>query len=473
MSSDPATAPPVPRAAEAPGLIAGLAQNLSGGLALLALRRLWPPRFAVGFDQLAALLAINLAVWVALDRLHAEPHAEFVADGLFGWACYLLLGHLSCALIARVESRSAPTRALIVTVLAVAPFVLILLWLASDLPWVASWPVLTTVLAVVYLAFLSVRVLGAAFGVVRVPAALLAIVLVIASPYALAWLNLDTRLWVPPDTEETEDQSDPGAVEALLYDQPARIAAAVARLVPSQPSSHTHAYFVGVAGDAEPEVFSRETQFAAEQFGARFGTADRSVLLINDAGDRDSWPLASLSGLRLTLRLLATRMDPQEDVLILFLTSHGSEDGLEVRNGTLPLGPIEPDDLRQALDESGIRWRLVIVSACYAGVFIDALKDESTAIVTASDAEHSSFGCQENRRLTWFGEAFLKDALPGSSSLEEAFAKAAKLIDQRETAEHEIHSNPQLQVGSEMRRKLQQLEAGHPTGVRSAVTVRR
>jgi Peptidase C13 family len=473
MSSDPATAPPVPRAAEAPGLIAGLARNLSGGLALLTLRRLWPPRFAVGFDQLAALLAVNLAVWAVLDRLHAEGQAEFVADGLFGWACYLLLGHLCCALIARVQSRTAPTRALIVTVLSVSPFVLILLWLAGDLSWVAASPVLTTVLAVAYLAFLAVRVLGAAFGPVRFAPALLAIALVLAAPYALAWLNLDTRLWVPSDTEETDDQADPGAVEALLYDQPARIAAAVARLVPSQPPSQTHAYFVGVAGDAEPEVFSRETQFAAEQFGARFGTADRSVLLINDAGDRDSWPLASLSGLRLTLRLLATRMDPQEDVLILFLTSHGSEDGLDMRNGTLPLGPIEPDDLRQALDESGIRWRLVVVSACYAGVFIDALKNESTAVVTASDAEHSSFGCQENRRLTWFGEAFLKDALPGSSSLEEAFAKAAKLIDQRETAEHEIHSNPQLEVGSEMRRKLQELEAGHPRGVRSAVIVRR
>lgn len=427
----------------------------------------------MGFDQLAALLAVNLIVWALLDRLHAERNSEFVADGLFGWACYLLLGHLCCAFIARVQSRSAPTRALIVTVLAVSPFVLTLLWLASDLPWVAAWPGLTTVLAVVYLACLSVRVLGAAFGPVHLAPAILAIALMVASPYVLVWLNLDTRLWVPPDAEETEEPADPGAVEALLYDQPARIAAAVARLVPSQPPGQTHAYFVGVAGDADPEVFSREAQFASEQFGARFGTADRSVLLINDAGDRDSWPLASLSGLRLTLRLLATRMDPQDDVLILFLTSHGSEDGLEVRNGSLPLGPIEPDDLRQALDESGIRWRLVIVSACYAGVFIDSLKSDSTAIVTASDAEHSSFGCQENRRLTWFGEAFLKDALPGSATLEEAFAKATKLIDQRETAEHEIHSNPQLEIGSEMRRKLHELEAGHPTGVHNAVIVRR
>ena len=438
----------------------------------MALRRRWPPRFAVSFDQLAALLTVNLAVWVALDRLHAERQAEFGPDGLFGWACYLLLAFIACALVARVQSRAAPTRALMVTLLTVSPFVLALLWLGGDLPWVAAWPVLAMLLALAYLAVLAVRVLGAAFGPVRLAPALLAIALVLAAPWALAWLDLDTRLWVPPDTEAAQDEDDPAAAEALLYDQPARIAAVVARVTPSQPGA-PRAYFVGFAGDADPEVFSREAQFARQAFAARFGSADRSVLLVNDAGDRDSWPLASLSGLGQTLRLLAARMDPEQDVLALFLTSHGSEDGLEVRNGSLPLAQIDPEDLRQALDESGIRWRLVVVSACYAGVFVDALKNETTAVVTASDAAHSSFGCREDRELTWFGEAFLRDSLPESDSLEEAFTKAAGLIAQREDREHEAHSNPQLYVGALMRHKLQELESSHPTAGGSPVTVRR
>ncbi|HEY2275110.1 MAG TPA: C13 family peptidase [Steroidobacteraceae bacterium] len=446
---------------------------MSGGLALALLRRPWPPRFAVGFDQLAALLAVNLGVWAALDRLHAERHAEFVPDGLFGWACYLLLAHLACALVARVESRSAPTRALIVTMLAVAPFVLTLLWLVGDVPWVAARPLLATMLALVYLALLAVRVVGAAFGPVRAAPAVLAIALVLASPWALAWLDLDTRLWVPPEADATQQaDDDPAATEELLYDQPARIAAVVARVTPSEPGA-PRAYFVGFAGDADPEVFSRETQFARQAFAARFGSADRSVLLINDAGDRDSWPLASLSGLEQALKLLAARMDPEQDVLVLFLTSHGSEDGLEVRNGTLPLAQLEPEDLKQVLDESGIRWRVVVVSACYAGVFIDALKNETTAIVTASDAAHSSFGCQEDRELTWFGEAFLKDSLPASESLEEAFARAAKLIAQREDSEHEVHSNPQLYVGKLMRHKLTELESSRPAAAGAPVIVAR
>jgi hypothetical protein len=415
---------------------------------------------------------VNLIVWAALDRLHAERHPDFVPDGLFGWACYLLLAHLSCALVARVQSRAAPTRALIVTVLAVSPFVLTLLWLAGDIPWLAARPMLATVLALLYLAVLAVRVVGAAFGPVRLAPALVAIALVLASPWALGWLDLDTRLWVPPEAEEAQSEDDPAAAEALLYDQPSRIAAVVARVTPSQPGA-PRAYFVGFAGDADPEVFSRETQFARQAFAARFGSADRSVLLINDAGDRDSWPLASLSGLGQALKLLAARMDPEQDVLVLFLTSHGSADGLEVRNGSLPLAQLEPEDLRQVLDDSGIRWRVVVVSACYAGVFIDALKNETTAIVTASDAAHSSFGCQEDRELTWFGEAFLKDALPASDSLEEAFGKAARLIVQREDSEHEVHSNPQLYVGALMRHKLTELESSRPAAAGNPVIVAR
>ena len=95
-------------------------------------------------------------------------------------------------------------------------------------------------------------------------------------------------------------------------------------------------------------------------------------------------------------------------------------------------------------------------------MFLDELKSDTTAIVTAADAEHTSFGCEEDRDLTWFGEAFLKDSLPGSASLEDAFQRAARLIAQREDAGHEIHSNPQLYVGELMKKKLAELEAVRP-----------
>jgi hypothetical protein len=431
----------------------------------------WPPRFAVSFDQLAALLALNLFVWALLDAIHADRLAELALDGLFGWTCYLLLGLLAAGIIARAYSRAADTRALLVPALAAAPYVLVMFWFAGDLRAAARHPLAATVLAVVYLCVLGVRVLGAAFGPLRTPAVALALAFIAATPWTLEFLNLDTRLWIAADVQ-TREAEDPGVAEELLYDQPARIAAAVESLPHALPQA-PQVYFVGFAGDGDQAVFRREALYAAQAFGARFDSTPRSVLLINDVEDRESYPLASVSGLAQTLKLLTARMNPEQDVLVLFLTSHGSEEGLEVQNGSLPLAQLTPADLRQALDASGIRWRIVVVSACYAGVFLDELKTDSTAVVTASDAGHSSFGCDADRDLTWFGEAFLKDALPASDSLEDAFRKAAALIARREDAEHQIHSNPLLYIGPLMRAKLEELKPVKPGRTRPSYTVRR
>ena len=370
---DPSTEPPLPsapaRAAARPGLFAGLAQNLKTGIALAGLRRRWPPHLAVSFDQVALLLLLNLAVWVLLDAAHAERDAPLSLDGLFGWACYLLLGLGAVALVARAASISAQTRALLVAVLSVSPIVLVVFWLLSDLAFVRAHTTLFMVLALIYLALLCLRVLGAAFGVVPRRAAVLALLLVLASPWVLNVLNLDTRLWVAEDTSEPQADDDSGQAESLFYDQPARIVADVERVRASQRGK-PGVFFLGFAGDGDPAVFRREAQFAKDAFGEHFATTDRSMLLINDIEDRDSYPLASVSGLGQALRGMASRMDPQNDVLVLFLTSHGSQDGLEVQNGSLPLAQLAPADLREALEASGIRWRVVVVSACYAGIFI-------------------------------------------------------------------------------------------------------
>lgn len=419
------------------------------------------------------LLVCNLLLWGVLDALHAQPHAGFALDGLIGWACYLLLGLIGSALIARVQSREAETRALVVAALATTPGLQLIAWLIADAPRLRSHPLLLGVLGFVYLALLSARLLTAAFGHARPRALLTALALLLLSPWTLDVLSLDTRLWVAEEeAPAAQDEDDADQAEALFYDQPARIAAAVERVHPGEPG-HPGVFYVGFAGDGDPAVFRREALFAGEVFGERYGSGPRSVLLINDVEDRDSYPLASLSGLEQTLKALGGRMDVENDVLVLFLSSHGSADGLEVQNGSLPLAQIAPADLREALDSSGIRWRVIVVSACYAGIFLDELKNETTAVITAADATHTSFGCDEDRDLTWFGEAFLKDALPQSASLPEAFRRAAALIEQRENAGHEAHSHPQLFVGALMAPKLQQLELTRPQATHRSFTVRR
>jgi hypothetical protein len=395
-------------------------------------------------------------------------------DGAYGWACYLLLGLFGCALVARAQDRVADTRTLLIPLLAVAPYALVVFWMAGDTSLVAARPWTALLVSVLYLLVLSARVLRAAYGSVRVRAAAVAIVLILASPWILATLNLDTRLWATSDETQQDQDSDDTAAEAepLLYDQPAHIAAAVERVTPSDGSTPA-VFYVGFAGDGDQAIFKREALFAQSVFADHFGSGERSLELINDVDDRDTYPLATVSGLTDALKLVAARMNPDQDVLVLTLTSHGSKDALAVANGTLPLLQLEPADLRQALDESGIKWRVLIVSACYSGIFLEPLKTDFTLIATASDAEHTSFGCEDDRDLTYFGEAFLKDSVPTTPSLEGAFKKAADLIQRREGAEHLEHSNPQLYVGPAIRQKLAALENGQGHPQHSAVTVRR
>ncbi len=59
-------------------------------------------------------------------------------------------------------------------------------------------------------------------------------------------------------------------------------------------------------------------------------------------------------------------------MLFLSISSHGAEDpAIVVSNSELPLDDLTDEDLADALRESGIKWRVIIISACYAGGFID------------------------------------------------------------------------------------------------------
>jgi hypothetical protein len=219
-------------------------------------------------------------------------------------------------------------------------------------------------------------------------------------------------------------------------------------------------YFVGFAGFGEQKVFRKEAELAQQVFGSRFATGNRSLLLVNDIHDRRTYPLATFDNLRVAVNAIGRRMHPERDTLVLMLTSHGNDaDGIAITNGKLPEDALSPEDVRKILNESHIRWRVIIVSACYSGIFIPVLKNDSTLIMTAADAHHSSFGCDDTRDLTYFGEALLHDALPHACSLDQAYTDMAGIIRRRETEEGEIHSNPKLFVGPRMAARLPQLDA--------------
>lgn len=234
----------------------------------------------------------------------------------------------------------------------------------------------------------------------------------------------------------------------LLAEQPARLKAATGTLRAQTPGK-VDLYAIGFAGDGEEAVFRNEVEFFDKLVSARFNAQGRILPLINSPLTTDQVPLATLDNLRTGLADVARRMDTREDVLLLFLTSHGSrEHELFVQLGDLPLQQITPRDLRSALDDAGIRWRVVVVSACFSGGFIDALRDAHTLVITASRRDRSSFGCGNSSDITWFGKAFLADGLNHSSDFREAYAIASRRVREWELAEDYTPSSPQISEGA-------------------------
>ena len=222
--------------------------------------------------------------------------------------------------------------------------------------------------------------------------------------------------------------------------------------------SQTHWYFLGVAGDSYDSVFSSEIQRIKSQFDTRFGTFGRSVELVNDPNTRTTLPIASRTSIQLALNRIGQQMNKESDVLFLYMASHGEPNHFELENAPIDLKQIDPKWLREALDKSGIRWRVIVVSSCYSGSFVPALQSDNTLVITASAADRSSFGCNNELDYTYFGRAFFDQAMREKSSLKDAFGDAKATVSKWETAQGFEPSEPQWSLGKNMELMLPQLE---------------
>ncbi len=156
-------------------------------------------------------------------------------------------------------------------------------------------------------------------------------------------------------------------------------------------------------------------------------------------------------GLTYALKELGEKMDRERDILFLALSSHGSASPLlSVTNGSVSLEQLTGKELREALDKSGIRRKIIVISACHAGAFIPFLSDSNSIIITAAAAEKTSFGCSDDRDLTYFGEAFYRDALPKADDIRSAFEDAKRAIGLREKQENQVASDPQAYFGKDL-----------------------
>lgn len=224
-------------------------------------------------------------------------------------------------------------------------------------------------------------------------------------------------------------------------------------------------YFVGVAGYSGQDVFASEISAARQLFDVRFGTYGRSISLINNPYTLKDLPIASRTSLAKTLSDIGDKMNSEEDVLFLVLSSHGIVDEnntptgeIAMENPPLALDPIDGKWLKEALDQSGIRWRVIVVSACYSGTFIKELASPNTVIITASKADRASFGCTHDADLTYFGRAFFEESLRSQNSFEKAFVHTVRRVSEKEALMGFTPSEPQMNVGSLMKTALPEFE---------------
>lgn len=240
-----------------------------------------------------------------------------------------------------------------------------------------------------------------------------------------------------------------------------RLDQALAALQPQRPGV-VDAYVVAVALDSDP-VFGREAREAARVLSRRYGAQGRTIVLAGTDGSADSaLPMGSPAAIAATLARVAELMDRQEDVLVLYTTSHGAPFGIVYNDGDQGFGAISPNRLWTELSTFGIKNRLLLLSACFAGVFVPLLASDTTAILTAASADRTSFGCQADSDWTFFGDAVINHALRKPQPLAAAAAEAQATIGGWEAQGKLLPSQPQVSIGAGVGRWLAPLEAHLP-----------
>jgi len=244
-------------------------------------------------------------------------------------------------------------------------------------------------------------------------------------------------------------------------DEHRKLDRALAGLAP-QRKGMVDAYVISIALDSDP-VFGREAREAAKVLARRYDAQGRTIVFAGSDGSADSpYPRGSPENLSAALARVAELMDPKEDVLVLYTTSHGAPVGVVYQDGDNGFGLISPKWLAGTLKELGIQNRLLIVSACFAGVFVPALSSDTTAILTAASSKHTSFGCVSDNDWTFFGDAMINHALRAPQPLAAAAAQARVLIGEWEAKGKLIPSEPQARFGKDVGTWLGPLEARSP-----------
>jgi hypothetical protein len=449
------------RTPDVKALIVDLGVNLRQGLRATLLRRVALDDFRITPEQVVALICLVIAVQWVMDIGFNGLRGYFNIYALTVELTVIMGLLLAAFAAAKLTNEPRILLGYPIALLAMDPFFLVLQdmlrWSGDSMGWLPSRALYVAFLAWFLVAACVVLMRFAPGRPGRVGTAFAVYLLLFFAGY---WWLPPQSLWMafpaePHDTERHVSVAD----EAIFHAQPALLESSLAALRPQRPGV-PDIYFVGFGAYAREDVFMKEVEVIGELFRERFDADGRTIALINNPKTAAVLPIATATNLARVLRYVGGLMDREEDVLVLYLTSHGSEKHrLAVVNWPLKLLDIDPQMLRRMLDDAGIKWRVIAVSACYAGGFVEALKSETTLVMTAAAANRQSFGCGTESEFTYFGKALFDEELRRTHSFTEAFESARRAIAERERAGKHESSNPQLFVGAAMDRKLREVES--------------
>jgi hypothetical protein len=139
-----------------------------------------------------------------------------------------------------------------------------------------------------------------------------------------------------------------------------------------------------------------------------------------------------------------------KDGCLVYFSSHGNTQGILVGNRLF-----SPAALSSMVDQAcGARPTIVILSACYSGVFIPSLSDSNRAVFTAARPDRSSFGCSEDDHYPYYDDCILS-SFPKVGDFGALASTAKACVAAKEIATGaEPPSEPQIAIGPGLRPML-------------------
>jgi len=444
--------------------LANLLRNLGAGFRLASFIRVDRLAFRVDLVQLLLLFLLSAGIDVIGDWFRAAPPREFslLGAGPELYAAGLLL--LTAALIALLNRQPHVALALPVIALSSLPVVQALHYMPSFVA--PGTPVSGAVLLfeyaiVTWIVLILVRCVAVTFAPMPSFGWLRAIGggLLLAAPIWFGDTLVASESWWRAQSEAAPATADMSAgSEAVLAAQAFLLNHVLDNLEDERPGQ-TDLYFVSFAPNGRDEAYRADAEAAQHVMDSRWGTEGRSVLLVNSPQTLITTPFATVTNLRETLNEIGSIIDAEDDVVMVYLASRGTTNHqLAADLPPLSLVELAPAGLKQLLDDAGIKWRIIVVSACYSGGFVAPLQDDYTLIVTDAGTDNESFGCGARTPATFFGDAFFEQGLAKSGTFEGAFASAkARVAEREKEAAYAPASDPQLFMGAEMAEKLKAL----------------